>query len=79
VIQIASRGDRSTVTESTKDVVMRWFMCRNSTLSPTPIHPGFSMLPPPVAPTSCAFAGTGNQSPPLTSMRWVSGSTITRR
>ena len=76
--QIASRGDRSTVTASTRDVVIRWFMCRTSTLSPTPIHPGFSMLPPQVAPTSCASVGTGNQLPPLMSTCPVSGSTTTR-
>ena len=54
------------VTALTRDVVIGWFMCRNSILSPTPIHPGFSILPPPVAPTSCASVGSGNQSPPLT-------------
>jgi len=25
------------------------------------IHPGFSMLPPPVAPTRCTSVGSGNQ------------------
>ena len=55
------------VTASTRDVVIGWFMCRSSILSPAPIHPGFSILPPRVAPTSCAFVGSGNRSPPLTS------------
>jgi len=69
---------RSIVIASTSDVVVRWRICTNSTLSPTPIHPGFSMLPPPVAPTSRASVGAGNRSPPLMSTRPACGSTTTR-
>ena len=75
-------GDGLTVLQRIKEQspeTLVILMCRSSILSPAPIHPGFSILPPRVAPTSCAFVGSGNQSPPLTSTRWVSGSSITRR